>query len=636
MYRELVVANRQMFVNLDKHLNIRDFYYPHVGLFNHLTGNKNLLAVNIDGKTYFIDDTWEISFSYKKDTLIGDITTENKNLQIKLKITEVVHKYLPLYIRKITIKNLSEEERNIKIYFYHDFALNETPFGNTALYHPELNGIVHYKLHTYFLISIYPDPFEFTVSKKEFSSLDEIKEGKLLGRLIVRGDIDSAIGYSMSLKENQEDTFYYYILAGNSFDDLEEKNEKIKKDGLAHLIEETEVYYNVWIKEKRDLKYDIPEDIQKLYDKSLFIINAHIDRNGAIIASADSSIFQRFNKDHYSYSWPRDNAFIVMALDGAGFGHISRKFFEFASRTITRKGYFLQKYSPDGSFGSSWHPWSDTNKNPQLPIQEDETALVIWALYNHYKKTKNIEFIDRMYNRLVRPAAEFMCSYRYEDTGLPMKSYDPWEERRGIFTYTCATVYAGLQGASELAFLTGNYEEGEKYKKVAHEVKEATFKYLYDENEKRFIRSLEKVEDGKWIKDKIIDASLSAVFFTGLLPFNDEKVINTMKAIEEKLWIRKGIGGLARFENDYYHRVDKELSGNPWIITTMWLADWYIEKGDFEKSLELLKWVVERQSQAGLLAEQYNPYTGEPLSVIPLTWSHAAFCLTVQKLNEKI
>ena len=636
MYRELVLANRQMFVNLDRYLNVRDFYYPHVGLFNHLTGNKNLLAVNIDGKTYFIDDTWEISFSYKKDTLIGDITAENKNLQLQLKITEVVHKYLPLYIRKITVKNLSEEERNIKIYFYHDFALNETPFGNTALYHPELNGIVHYKLHTYFLISIYPDPFEFTVSKKEYTSLDEIKEGKLLGRLIVRGDIDSAIGYSLKLKKDEVDTFYYYILAGNSFDDLEEKNEKIKKDGLEHLIEETQIYWNVWIKEKKYLKYDIPEDIQKLYDKSLFIINAHIDKNGAIIASADSSIFQRFNKDHYSYSWPRDNAFIVMALDGAGYSHISRKFFEFASRTITKKGYFLQKYSPDGSFGSSWHPWSDTNKNPQLPIQEDETALVIWALYNHYKKTKNIEFIDRMYNRLVRPAAEFMCSYRYGDTGLPMKSYDPWEERRGIFTYTCATVYAGLQGASELAFLTGNYEEGEKYKKVAHEVKEATFKYLYDENEKRFIRSLEKAEDEKWIKDKIIDASLSAVFFTGLLPFNDEKVINTMKAIEEKLWIRKGIGGLARFENDYYHRVDKELPGNPWIITTMWLADWYIEKGDFEKTLELLKWVVERQSQAGLLAEQYNPYTGKPLSVIPLTWSHAAFCLTVQKLNEKI
>ncbi|RMD46553.1 MAG: glycoside hydrolase family 15 protein [Aquificota bacterium] len=452
----------------------------------------------------------------------------------------------------------------------------------------------------------------------------------------MRGDIDSGIGYSLSLEKEGEKVFYYYIVAGKSFDDLEEKNRKIKNDGLQHLMDETERYWNIWIKERKALKYDIPENIQKLFEKSLFIINAHIDREGAIIASLDSSIFYRFNKDHYSYSWPRDNAFIVMALDKAGFGHISRKFFEFASRTLSKKGYFLQKYMPDGSFGSSWHPWSDSNKKPQLPIQEDETALVIWALYKHYQETKNIEFIDRMYNRLVRPAADFMSSFLDKETGLPDKSYDPWEERRGILTYTCSTVYAGLKAASYMANLTGNDEEALKYEKSAEDIKKAILKHLYDEEEGRFLRAIDKGEDGKWIKDKTVDASLSAVFFTELLPFDDFRVGETMKAIEEKLWIKKGIGGVARFENDFYHRIDKELPGNPWIITTMWLADWYIEKGDFQKALELLKWVVDRQSQAGLLAEQYNPYTGEPLSVIPLAWSHAAFCSTVLKLNEKI
>jgi len=636
MYRELLIGNRHMAINIDRYLSIRDFYYPHVGQFNHLGGRKILLAVNVDGKTEFIDDRWNIEFSYRKDSLTGLSKAKNEDLGLELEITDVVHKYIPVYIRKIKVKNLFSEKRDIKVFFYHDFALNETEVGNTALFHPELNGIVHYKWNTYLLISIFPDPFEFTVSKKEYSSLEEIKEGKLLNRLIVRGDIDSGIGYSLSLEKEDEKSFYYYIVAGNSFDDLEEKNRKIKNDGIQHLIDETERYWNVWIKEKKALKYDIPEDIQKLFERSLFIINAHIDREGAIIASLDSSIFYRFNKDHYSYSWPRDNAFIVMALDKAGFGHISRKFFEFASRTISKKGYFLQKYMPDGSFGSSWHPWSDSNKKPQLPIQEDETALVIWALYKHYQETRNIEFIDRMYNRLVRPAADFMSSFIDKETGLPDKSYDPWEERRSILTYTCSTVYAGLKAASYMANLTGNDEEALKYEESAESIKKAILEHLYDKEEGRFLRAIDKAEDGRLIKDKTVDASLSAVFFTGFLPFDDFRVEKTMEAIEEKLWIKKGIGGVARFENDFYHRVDKELPGNPWIITTMWLADWYIEKGDFQKALELLKWVVDRQSQAGLLAEQYNPYTGEPLSVIPLTWSHAAFCSTVLKLNEKI
>jgi len=139
----------------------------------------------------------------------------------------------------------------------------------------------------------------------------------------------------------------------------------------------------------------------------------------------------------------------------------------------------------------------------------------------------------------------------------------------------------------------------------------------------------------KLYKDTTVDASLSAVFFMEVLPSHDERVISTMKAIEEKLYIKEGIGGVARYENDHYHRVDDRYP-NPWIVTTMWLADWYIEMGNLNKALELVNWVVKRQNEAGLLAEQFNPYTGKPLSVIPLTWSHAAFCRTVQKLDEKL
>ena len=636
MYRELIIGNRQLAVNFDKYLSVRDFYYPHVGMFNHLSGKENKIAVYIDGETHFLDDKWEYSYSYKDSSLNTLSKAINKELNIELTFEDTVHKYMPIFIRKVRIKNLSEKKKNVKVFFFHDFSLCETDVGNTALFHPDLNGIVHYKRDVYLLISIYPELSEFTISKKEFSSIEEIKKGKLLNRLIVRGDIDSAVCYETTVEGKGEEEFFYYILAGNSFDDLEEKKKRIDEEGLNHLVEETEKYWSIWIKEKKDLKYDIPEDIQRLYERSLFIINTHVDRDGGIIASLDSSIFQRFNKDHYSYSWPRDNAFIVMALDKAGFSHVTRKFFEFSARTITKKGYFLQKYAPDGTFGSSWHPWSDSKRNPQLPIQEDETALVIWALYNHYLQTKNIEFIDRMYNRLVRPAANFMVSYINREKGLPEESYDLWEERKGIFTYTSSTVYAGLKSAFYLADITGNEHEAELYRKSAEKIKEAVIKHLYSDKEKRFLRMIKKAEDGRYIEDTSVDASLSAVFFTGLLPFNDERVKNTMEEIERRLWVNKGIGGIARFENDFYHRVDEETPGNPWIITTMWLADWYIEKGDFEKALELLKWVVERQSEAGLLAEQYNPHTGEPLSVVPLTWSHAAFCSTVLKLNEKI
>jgi hypothetical protein len=39
---------------------------------------------------------------------------------------------------------------------------------------------------------------------------------------------------------------------------------------------------------------------------------------------------------------------------------------------------------------------------------------------------------------------------------------------------------------------------------------------------------------------------------------------------------------------------------------------------------------------SGVLAEQLNPITGEPLSVSPLTWSHATYIATVHRLMRRM
>jgi glucoamylase len=110
---------------------------------------------------------------------------------------------------------------------------------------------------------------------------------------------------------------------------------------------------------------------------------------------------------------------------------------------ITREGYFLHKYRPHGSQGSSWPPWVLGGQR-QFPIQEDETALVLWALWKHFETYRDVEFIKPLYRPLIVRAANFMLRYRDERTGLPLPSYDLWEERKGILTCTCAAVYSGL------------------------------------------------------------------------------------------------------------------------------------------------------------------------------------------------
>ena len=127
-----------------------------------------------------------------------------------------------------------------------------------------------------------------------------------------------------------------------------------------------------------------------------------------------------------------------------------------------------------------------------------------------------------------------------------------------------------------------------------------------------------------------------------LLPADRREVVATMHAVEQRLWVQTPIGGLARYENDYYYRRSDDfehVAGNPWPICTLWLALWKIATAstpaDLERARGLIELVAERALPSGVLAEQFDPYNGAPLSVSPLTWSHATFVETALAYGEK-
>jgi len=117
-------------------------------------------------------------------------------------------------------------------------------------------------------------------------------------------------------------------------------------------------------------------------------------------------------------------------------------------------------------------------------------------------------------------------------------------------------------------------------------------------------------------------------------------VAATMTALRQKLWVNTPIGGVARYENDDYHRVSGEVPGNPWFICTLWLADYLIDKEggdeDLAQALDILSWAEAHALPSGVLPEQINPLTGEPLSVSPLTWSHGTYIATTHRLLRRL
>jgi len=124
---------------------------------------------------------------------------------------------------------------------------------------------------------------------------------------------------------------------------------------------------------------------------------------------------------------------------------------------------------------------------------------------------------------------------------------------------------------------------------------------------------------------------------------DDPKITATMDAIRQRLWVKTRFGGIARYENDRYHQVSQDIvnvPGNPWFICTLWLAEWYAATAktsdDLKRALALLEWGAKCALPSGVLAEQMHPYTNEPLSVSPLTWSHAVYVATVQAYLDSL
>jgi len=316
--------------------------------------------------------------------------------------------------------------------------------------------------------------------------------------------VDSAIGFDVTLPPEGTETLYYWIAAGVGFDSAQAVHQMAASAGPERLLEETATFWRSWVhKEERALE-GLPPELAAFFKRSVLVARTQIDNRGGILAANDSDIL-RHNRDHYSYVWPRDGAMVAYALDLAGYHALTARFFRFCERAVSREGFLWHKYHPNGSVGSTWHPWPPKS-DYVLPLQEDETASVLWALGNHYRRSRDIEFIDSLYPTLIEPAAEFLASYRDPETKLPRPSWDLWEERQGVFTYTAAAVVAGLEAAAGFAGLFGDPAAG-RWREAAAEVREAVLERLYDPKLGRFLRGAYRSDEGL-SPDYTLDSSL--------------------------------------------------------------------------------------------------------------------------------
>ncbi len=693
MPRDLPVGNGRLLITFDDRYQLRDLYFPHVGQDNHAGASPCHFGVwaEIPGPkarnvpagrlAWTTDDGFKRRLRYIDDALTTQVDLWHEELGLSLHCNDAVDFNRNVYVRKIRVHNQMDTARLVKVFHHNDFLMFGTRIGDTAYYDPELKSMVHYRGKRYLSCTFFEEhgnggenPVsqrvdEFATGTSGFGGAEgtfrDAEDGHLGMNPIAQGAVDSTMSINVHLAAGETRTLYMAIIAGKSRDEIVELQGWLNRQTPKRVVDRTTGYWRLWSQGAGVQFGDLSEPVVKLFKRSLLTVRTQIDDGGAILAANDSDIMQ-FARDTYSYMWPRDGALVADSLDLCGYHDLARGFYSFCQRVIQPEGYFLHKYNPDGSPASSWHPWIKDGQ-PSLPIQEDETALVVWSLWRHYWRYRDTEYVRPLWIDVVIPAADFMCKYRDKQTGLPLPSYDLWEERWGVHAFTVATVYGGLVAARNFAVSFGDDERAERYGKAAEEVREAAAKYLWSEKLGRFARRLvpkdtqrppqepdyqdpeadllhEKQDcDGLFNVDDTIDASLFAIYKFHLFEGDDPRVKATMEAVERELWVKTEVGGVARYTNDYYHRISDDIEkvpGNPWFICTLWLADYKIHtantKGELQQAHPIFEWTAAHALESGVLAEQVNPYTNEPISVSPLTWSHATVCSTVVKYLEKL
>jgi GH15 family glucan-1,4-alpha-glucosidase len=125
----------------------------------------------------------------------------------------------------------------------------------------------------------------------------------------------------------------------------------------------------------------------------------------------------------------------------------------------------------------------------------------------------------------------------------------------------------------------------------------------------------------------------------GVLDATDQRLAVAMEKTKELLTVRTPVGGIARYDGDKYYKNSNVPQGNPWIITSLWWAQYAIARARTDDELDVVRRLLERVARfggsTGILPEQLDPETGAPVSASPLAWSHAEYLRTVVLYLER-
>lgn len=630
-FNHAITGNGKMLVTFTDKGEINRIFWPEPDFYQQV----NSISVGVkfdDSETRFLNENlWYTEQKYDDNAAILDTLFENSDYGLRIHQKDFVLEDRDILIRKYTFENISDRELNVRTFIHTDFITDSMNVRSGMMDFINDVAVIYNKLSA---VSIGSQnkicKFQFGNDAKNAAKYDN-----LFGKDSISMTSDMGLKWELGIcNPGQTLEFCLYFCFANNINESVSMFNDVKKEDSDLLLANTKKYWKNLYNNLNKMASGNSK-IDDIYLKSLMVFKlfSNVD-TGAILAAAE--IDENFSRcGRYGYCWPRDGVFIVKAFNICGMNELAEKFFTvWAKHTQLESGAWQQRYFLDGKMAPGWG------------IQVDEIASLIYGIKEHYDYNKGYAFLEEMWPT-VKSGLEFLINNIDEETGLPMASYDLWEERLGEHTYSAGSVVGALRAGVYIANQLEIIEPfADIWSEKAEEIKKAIEEKLWNKEEKRFYRGVKTRLDW-WncgtstielngLGDKLDVANFDATVDISLLglavPFNvfelkDEKIKKTVRDIEERL---DGFpsGGFGRYEYDSY------IGGNPWIISTLWLALYYLEVGEIEKGKDLFLWSAKHATNLGFLPEQVDKFSGEPAWVMQLAWSHAMFIIVLDKIRK--
>ena len=642
-YNDAIIGNKNMRITFSKKGELLRLYYPRVDfkqfIDSYLVGirvnDSNLIKLHED-----VNNRYEQQ--YIEDTNILATNIENTYFKIKIRQVDYVMLKKNVLIKKYILKNNNKMDLDISFIVNSNLLTNNNNMFSAKVTE---NGLIQYS-HDYVFAT-------FSEQKINGHRINDIEDVLLSGVLEDKDYIgmsnNSGVSYSLGvIKPGEEKEFTIFILLQeNCGSKIEETIKEIEKIDTQKEFNQVKRYWKKYLDthnkiEIKGFSKETTEKMNQIYKRTILLFPLlQNEETGGIAATME--IDENFTKcGRYNYCWPRDAVFVTRAFDELNMSKEAEKFYKvFCKNTQSENGMWEQRFYTDGSLAPCWG------------YQIDETASVIYGVYEHYKKVKDKKFVTDSL-KMCENAMQFLFKYlafifnEKEETDVVKKeileqaikdgkqkdetykhtSYDIWEMNEGIHLYSLASIYAAFQAMLKIYDISK-----EKYKENRLRIEQImkNSKKLTEESAqiKKYVsENLCDVEQ-KTLKRNIKDNKTDISILGAIVPFElfsptEKKVVNTVQKIN--MTLRTYTGGYVRFEEDHY------MQGiNPWPIATLWMALYYIKCGDKKKAKECINFVTASCSELGFLGEQVDNNKMQPNWVIGLGWSHAMYIIAIKE-----